>query len=211
MKKTKTVVFGLMVAALTIAGPLAAQRPGRPGMGPGMSGVPGRGEGPGLERLIALALERRDSLGISSEQVAGLEALRAEVERSNATIRDQMEAARADSVGDRRATMERMRGLVESTRAERQAQRERFEQLLSQDQRERLRPLLRRERAGRPDGLRRTVRGPGRRGGAIGARGFGRGFAPGGPVARAYREGLRDGFRAGARGRRPGGLLRPGR
>jgi hypothetical protein len=214
MKKTKRFVFGMMMAALWVAGPLAAQRPGRPGMGPGMNAVPARGEGPGLERLITLALERRDSLGITSEQVAGLEALRAEVERGNTALRERMEAARGDSAGDRRAARERMRGVVESTRAEREAQRERFEQLLSQEQRDLLRPMLRGGRAG-PDGLRRPARGAGRRGAAIGARGFGPGFGPGltpgGPVARAYREGLRDGLRAGARGGQPGPRLRPGR
>jgi hypothetical protein len=169
------------------------------------------GETPPLQRLIGLALERRDSLGLSAEQVEGLEALSADVERSGARIREQVDQARADTTGDRRAQMERVRAVLESMRGERQAQRERFEQLLTQEQRDGLRPLLRGQRANRPDGLRRPPRGPGRRGAAIGMRGLGRGPVLGGPLARAYREGLRDGVRAGARFGGPGPRFRFGR
>jgi len=204
---TKRTTFLTLLTALAVASPLSGQRPGpgRPGTGMG----PGRG-GPGLERLIGLALERRDSLALTADQVDGLAALRAEVERTEAAVRDQMEQARADTTVERSELRERMRTVMEQTGAERAAQRERFDQLLTQEQRERLRPLLRGSRSGRPDGFRRGPRGPGRRGaGAIGARGFGPRFGAPGLVARAYREGVRDGLRPRGRWGRPlrGGAL----
>jgi hypothetical protein len=207
MRKWRRVV--LVMAALTAASPAAAQRPGRGGPGTGPGTGPGRlGDTPPLERLIGLALERRDSLALTAEQVRGLESLRAEVEQSGARIREQMEALRADTAGERRARAEALRPVMEAARTERQAQRARWEELLTQDQRDRLRPLLRGERARRPDGLRRP-RGPRGGGAAIGRRGPAR--APGGPLARAYREGRRDGARAGAWMPGPRGRIRPGR
>jgi hypothetical protein len=197
MKKKAT--FLLLLAALALVGPLSAQRPG-PGMGLG----PGRG-GQRLERLIGLALERRDSLALSADQVEGLEALRSEIEQSDAALRAQMEQARADTTVERSELRERMRTMMEQARAERSAQSERFEQLLTQEQRERLRPLLRGPRSGRPDGFRRGPRGPGGPGpAAIGARGRGPGFGAPGPVAQAYREGVRDGLHPRVGGRRTG-------
>ncbi len=88
--RTSTKVW-VIVALLASVSPLAAQRPRaeRPGAGrDGMDrmGPRGLGEARSLERVIGIALERRDSLGLSAEQMDGLEALRADVEQRNAEL-----------------------------------------------------------------------------------------------------------------------------
>lgn len=94
--RTSTKVW-VIVALLASVSPLAAQRPraerhgaGRDGMdrmGPmGRMGPRGMGEARSVERVIGIALERRDSLGLSAEQMDGLEALRADVEQRNAEL-----------------------------------------------------------------------------------------------------------------------------
>ena len=205
--RTSTKVW-VIVALLASVSPLAAQRPraerpgaGRDGMdrmGPmGRMGLRGMGEARSLERVIGIALERRDSLGLSAEQMDGLEALRADVEQRNAELRQQMEQVHEETASKRAEVRERMRGLMETVRTERRAFRARFDEILTDEQREGLAPVLRGQRATRRrDGLRRPP-GPGRRGPALG-----RGRL--GPVARAYQQGWRDGLRAGARfGGRP--------
>ncbi len=215
MKKTHTIAL-LTMTALAMAAPLSAQRPGpaRPGagLGPGSS-LGGRGMGPRLERVIALALERRDTLELSTDQIRELEELRSEIDRSEADLREQAELLREEAGDDREQIRERMRELMESGREAREAQRERYEQVLTRDQRDRLAPLIRRrlrgQRAGPgPQRFRDGPRGPaGRRGAGIGRDRFGGGFGPA-SMAQAYLQGWRDGVRAGAR--RGGGMRRSG-
>ena len=96
--------MGTVVAALLLAVPAAAQRPG-----PGSPDGPGRARGrdvggaPPLERSVGLALEGRDSLGLSGEQVQQLEALRTEIRDENTALRDQMRELREEALGDRGA------------------------------------------------------------------------------------------------------------
>ena len=198
---------GTLLAALLVAVPTAAQRPG-PGAPP-------------IER----ALERRDSLGLSGEQVQQLEALRTEMREENTALRDQMRELRDDTLGDRGAVRDRMAEFRTQARELREGQRGRFDDILSQEQRDRLGELMRRSGARRPDGRgQRGARGRGFRPGAgpgLGGTGggrpmvgaVGRRFQGGGPEMRAYLQGLRDGLRAGAqfRGRRGRPTFGPGR
>lgn len=215
MKKTHTIAL-LAMTALALASPLSAQRPGpaRPGIGPGPSSPLGeRGMGPRLERVIVLALERRDTLELSTDQIRALEELRSELDQSEADLREQAEMLREEAGADGEEIRERMRELMESVREAREAQRERYEQILTRDQQDRLAPLIRRQlrgqRAGRgPQRFRDRPRGPaGRRGLGMGLDRFGGGFEAA-QIAQAYLQGWRDGVRVGAR--RAGGLRRSG-
>ena len=103
-----TTVGTLLVAALLVAVPTAAQRPG-PGAPP-------------IER----ALERRDSLGLSGEQVQQLEALRTEMREENTALRDQMRELRDDTLGDRGAVRDRMAEFRTQARELREGQRGTF-------------------------------------------------------------------------------------
>ena len=218
--------MGTVVAALLLAVPAAAQRPG-----PGSPDGPGRARGrdvggaPPLERSVGLALEGRDSLGLSGEQVQQLEALRTEIRDETTALRDQMRELREEALGDRGAVRERMAEFQERARELREGQRGRFDDILSQEQRDRLGELMRRSGPRRPDGRGRGgARGRGFRPGAgpdpggtgggrplLGA--VGRRFGGGGSEMRAYLQGLRDGLSAGARfrGRRGRPTFGPGR
>ena len=195
-------MMGTMVAALLLALPVAAQRPG-----PGSPGGPGRAQGPGrggarsIETAIDLALEQGDSLRLSGEQVQQLEALRTGLREENTELREQMRALREDAAGDRDAVRERMEEFRARAGELRDGLQERFDDILSQEQSDRLGELMRRSRPRRPDGRGRGTQG----------RGFRRG--DGGPEMRAYIQGLRDGLRAGARfqGRRGRPTFGPGR
>ena len=204
--------MGTVVAALLLVAPAAAQRPGS-----GAPDEPGRvrgqdlGGAPPIERSLGIALERRDSLGLSGEQVQQLEALRTEIREENSDLRDQMRELRDGALGDRGAVRDRMVEFREQARELREGRQGRFDDILSQEQRDRLGELMRRSRPRHPDGRGRggargrgfrsgVGPGPGGTGGGrpmVGA--FGRRFGGGGPEMRAYLEGLRDGLRAGAR------------
>ena len=183
--KSWTTVW-VAAAVLAFAAPVAGQRPdgGRAG-GPGVDrpgvehagprgrmhggrmgrmderGRPGPG---GMDRLIGAALEQRDSLALTPDQVGALEALRTDLSRRNGELREQMEAARAEAGDDRETMRERMQGFMETVRTEREAFRSRFDEILTEPQRERLPELLRGRRGGPGrDGARRPP-GGGRRG-----------------------------------------------
>lgn len=198
---------GAVLAALLLALPIAAQRPG-----PGSPGGPGRGQArgvggaPPIDRAIGIALERRDLLRLSGEQVQQLEALRTDIQEENADLRDQMQELREEVVRDRGTVRERMEDFRAKARELREGQQGRLEDILSQDQRDRIGELMWRSRPARPDDRGRGVRGRGFRSGA----GL---FGGGGPEMRAYLQGLRDGLRAGARfrGGRGRAAFGPGR
>ena len=186
-------MMGPLLAALLLALPVAAQRPGpgSPG-GPARGQVRGVGGAPPIERAIGIALERRDSLRLSGEQVQQLEALRTDIQEENADLRDQMQELREEAVGDRGALRERMEDFRAKVRELGEGQQGRLDDILSQDQRDRLGELMRRSRPLRPDDRGWRARDRGLRSGV------GR-FGGGGPEMRAYLQGLRDGLRAGAR------------
>jgi hypothetical protein len=167
--------MGTVLAALLLALPVAAQRPGpgSPG-GPGRGQVRGVGGTPPIERAIGLALERRDSLRLSGEQVQQLEALRTDTQEENTDLRDQMQELREGQQG-------------------------RLDDILSQEQRDRLGELMRHSRSRHPDDRGRGARGRGFRSGAGRFGGSGpemRAYLQG------LRDGLRAGARfRGGRGR----------
>ena len=180
--------MGTLVVALLLAAPAAAQRPG-----PGSPGEPGRFRGrdldgePPIERSVGLALERRDSLQLTDEQVQQLEALRTEMRDRSTDLRDQMRDLRENAGGDRGAVRDRMEEFRAQALELREGQRGRFEDILSQEQRDQLGELMQRSRSRRPEARGRGARDQGVRRGA------------GGPQIRAYLQGLRDGLQAGAR------------
>lgn len=199
--------MGAVLAALLLALPIAAQRPG-----PGSPGGPGRGQVRGvggaqpIGRAIGIALERRDLLRLSGEQVQQLQALRTDMQEESVDLRDQMQELREEAVRDRGTVRERMEDFRAKARELREGQQGRFDDILSQDQRDRLGELMWSSRPPRLDDRGRGARGRGFRSGA------GR-FGGGGPEMRAYLQGLRDGLRAGARFRGGGGraAFGPGR
>ena len=182
------------------------------------------GGAPRIERAIGLALERRDSLRLSGDQVQQLEALRTDMREENTDLRDQMQELREEALGDRGAVRDRMAEFQAKARELREGQQGRFDDILSQEQRDRLGELMRRSGPRRPDGRGRGARGGGFRpgsepgpGGTGGGRpmvgAFGPRFGGGGPEMRAYLQGLRDGLRAGVRfrGGRGRATFGPGR
>ena len=180
--------MGTVLAALLLAAPAAAQRPG-PGSqdGPGRFRGQDRGGALPIERSVGIALERRDSLGLSSEQIEQLEALEAEIREGIAGRRERMQELREGARGDRAAARERMADFREEEGELREVQRGRLDDVLSQEQSDRLGELMRRSRSRRPEGRGRGARDRGIRQGS------------GGTEMRAYLQGFRDGVRAGAR------------
>ena len=129
---------GAVLAALLLALPIAAQRPGpgSPG-GPGRGQVRGVGGAPPIDRVIGIVLERRDLLRLSGEQVQQLEALRTDIQEENTDLRDQMQELREEVARDRGTVRERMEDFRAKARELRDGQQGRLEDILSQDQRDR--------------------------------------------------------------------------
>ena len=168
----KTMAWTL-IAAVLIAAPAAAQRPDA--MGPGRTlGGPAMGEAP-ITWMVELALERRNSLGLVDEQVRSLEAMKTDLGQVNAQLREDMAALREDAAGDRGVMRDRMQAFRENVRDARVAQRERFDDILSEQQRDRLAAMMRPRRGVEarpgPDGRRPDVGrrrpGPGAVGGGV--------------------------------------------
>src|SRR5688572_12396587 len=110
----KTIAWTLALALL-VSAPATAQRPGGPG-GRAPGDRPGMMRGPaGVERAVELALERRDSLGLSADQVQRREAFKGELERSRTELREEMERAREQS-DDRAEVRERMEERMRAAR-----------------------------------------------------------------------------------------------
>lgn len=232
----KTIVWAFVAALL--ATPVAAQQPGGPGRGPdgrqdGPMGGPGMQGPAGIERIIDLAIERRDSLKLSNDQVTKLRDFKADLGKRREDLRAQLDEARQDANGDRQAMRERMQGLRQKVQAGREEERKRFEGILSEEQRGRLQALAPRGRGGRGGqpgrgdragaGARRGAMAPDGpafgppggmrfRGGPAGPR-FGQGFVPGwgrmgaGAADMAYWRGWRDAMRAARRSFGPGARL----
>jgi hypothetical protein len=140
----------------------------------------------GIERVVDLALERRDSLRLSADQVKKLQDFKTDLGKQRDELREQMDKARKDSNGDRDKMREEMQDFREKMQKSRDDQRKKFEGILSDAQRKQLQAMMprdggrqggRRRQAGRAGFQRGAMRAPGAPGFGPGARGFGRGQA----------------------------------
>lgn len=189
----------LMAAALMVAtaAPVAAQRGPR---GPAQNDRAAMARpvpGVFLEQQVESALDRREELGLSEGQVTELEALRSEVERTFAPLREEAQAMRSearDRSGTREEVQERMTALRDRQADLRQRAQTaweplqvRFEQVLPPLQRQGLqqRGFQRDGRPGTMTARRQGAVGPRGGGAAVrGGRGAGAGWADGAAAPR---------------------------
>ena len=192
------------------------QRRGPPdGMGRGTRGIR-------VEQSVATMLSKRDELGLTDEQVADLEALRAEIQAASAPIRDEQRAfaeqVRAGDVSPNEADTRR-RELAERTAAAMEPFPDRVHSLLTEAQQTQMQGLMR-STMGRGQGRGGDGQGQGmRRGGAStmesGAhKGSRQGRAAradrrSGSMGNAYSDGYRAGLRQGREMRHQGRRGRP--
>lgn len=145
----------------------------------------GRG-GPGGP--VAALLENRAELGLSAEQVTRLEAIRAELDRKNQPVQEQLRQLRGDLPRERpsaaptpeqresfRAQREQARPLMEQMRANAREAAEQARAVLTDQQRGRAESLLRDRRGARGDEARGQRGGRDGRGSGMGRRGPGGG------------------------------------
>jgi hypothetical protein len=142
---TKGMITGLALMMALAAGVTGLEAQGRPGGAGGRGGPGGMGGGMmmgDLGRTLEVALANGQALELTDEQVAGLEALKVEVDRDAEPFRREMQGMRGG--GERGADREAMQAVMQRMTAALAPHRARFEQITTEEQRTRLQPLMRR-------------------------------------------------------------------
>jgi len=181
--------IGVAVLGIGLAvGPALAQQGGQGGQRGQSRGMGMRGSGPKVEQSISMMLAKQEELGLTQEQVAELEGIRAQFQEASAPLREEQEAfsqkRRAGDVTPNEAEAARA-DWSERSQAALAPFRERVHGVLTEQQQGQMQELMR-------SNSRRGESGRGARGQGSGQRG---GQGDGAAMGNAYAEGYRAGMR----------------